>query len=111
MDEQVGGRAFVERLRTDLPEIHEALRELPGIVRNVSEQLSHGDLRIRMDSPDLKAVRAQLEKQERHRFLLAGGATGVLAGTLVLVFAAQPLVGWLLVAGGALSMYAARPGK
>ena len=109
MDEQVGGRAFVQRLRNDLPEIHEALRELPGIVRNVSEQLTHGDLRIRMDSPDLKAVRAQLEKQERSRFLLAGGATGVLAGTLVLVFAAQPLVGWLLVAGGGLSMYAARP--
>lgn len=109
MDEQIGGRAMIDSIRDNMPHVREALRELPAALRTLSDQAANGTLNMRIRSTELEAMRRQQFVQERQRFRLAVGATAILSGTLVLAFTTNPWLGWLLVAGGALAMFAARP--
>jgi len=108
MDEQVGGRAFVNSLREDLPQLRDAMRELPGVVKYLSEQITQGDLQLNLRSPELKQIREQLADQQKQRYLLATGATATLAGTLVLTLGSATAVGWVLVAAGVAVIASAR---
>ena len=60
MDEQVGGRAVIDSIRTNLPQLREALRELPVVLRNLSEQAASGRLNVSVRSSELDAIRDQL---------------------------------------------------
>jgi ubiquinone biosynthesis protein len=109
MAEQVGGRATLERIRQDLPQIREALRELPGVVRYLSRQIANGNPAFRLEAPELADIRNQLRAERRQMFRLAAGSTSIVSGTLVLVLGAVPWLGGLLVAAGAAAIFAARP--
>lgn len=109
MDEQVGGRAMLNNLRADLPQIREALRELPGVVRYLSEQISRGDLKLKLQSPELREIRDQLRKQQKQRYWLAVGATAIITGTLILTWGFLPALAWILIAVGAFATFAGRP--
>ena len=111
MDEQIGGRAMLESIRENLPQLREAMRELPGVIRKLSEQASDGSLRMRMDSPDLNALKEQLQQQQRQRFRLGIGATAILSGTLIVALSSPAWAGWGLVAAGMLAMLSGRPSK
>ena len=109
MDEQVGGRAMLAHLREDLPQIRDALRELPGVVRYLSQQISHGNLQFNMRSPELLQIRDQLRQQQRQRYWLAVGATAIITGTLILTWGFLPAAAWTLIVGGVLATIAGRP--
>ncbi len=109
MDEQVGGRAMLAHLREDLPQIRDALRELPGVVRYLSQQISHGNLQFNMRSPELLQIRDQLRKQQRQRYWLAVGATAIIRGTLILTWGFLPAAAWTLSVGGMLATIGGRP--
>jgi len=108
MDEQVGGRAFVNSLREDLPQLRDAMRELPGVIKYLSEQITQGDLQLNLRSPELKQIREQLAGQQKQRYLLATGATAALSGTLVLTLGSAAVAGWVLVAAGVAAIISAR---
>ncbi len=110
MDEQIGGRAMLASIRENMPQLREAMRELPGVIRQLSEQASNGSLRMRMDSPELKAIKEQLKTQQTQHFWLSTGATSVLSGTLILALGSPPWFGWTLVAAGLIALFRARPG-
>lgn len=109
MAEQVGGRATLERIRQDLPQIREALRELPGVIRYLSREIAKGDLEVRMRAPELGEIRDQLRAERGQMYRLVSGATAVISGTLVLVLGSVAWLGWILVAAGAGLMLAGRP--
>ena len=109
MDEQVGGRAFMNSLREDLPQLRDAMRELPGVIKYLSEQITQGDLQLNLRSPDLKQIREQLRDQQKHRYLLALGATAALSGTLVLTLGSAAVLGWALIAVGVAAAIGGRP--
>lgn len=109
MDEQVGGRAMLRNLREDLPQIREALRELPGVIRYLSKQISHGDLKVRVNAPELREIRDQLRKQQKQRYWLAVGATTIITGTLILTWGFLPALAWTLIAAGVFATFAGRP--
>ena len=109
MDEQMGGRAMLKNIREDLPQIREALRELPGVITYLSEQISRGDLKLNLRSPELEEIRDQLRKQQKQRFWLAVGATAIITGTLILTWGFLPSVGWAFIAVGILGAFAGRP--
>ncbi|RLA26590.1 MAG: ubiquinone biosynthesis regulatory protein kinase UbiB [Gammaproteobacteria bacterium] len=109
MDEQVGGRAFMNSLREDLPQLRDAMRELPGVIKYLSEQITQGDLQLNLRSPDLKQIREQLRDQQKQRYLLALGATAALSGTLVLTLGSAAVVGWALIAVGVAAAIGGRP--
>ncbi|RLA32624.1 MAG: ubiquinone biosynthesis regulatory protein kinase UbiB [Gammaproteobacteria bacterium] len=109
MDEQVGGRAFMNSLREDLPQLRDAMRELPGVIKYLSEQITQGDLQLNVRSPELKQIREQLRDQQKQRYLLATGATAVLTGTLLLTLGSATVLGWALIGAGAVAIFAGRP--
>lgn len=109
MDEQVGGRAMLDSIRANMPQLREALRELPVVLRNLSEQAADGSISMKVRSEELGAIRHQLKDQQTQRFRLGLGAMAGISGTLVLLLGATPWVGWSLVGGAVLCLYAGRP--
>ena len=109
MDEQVGARAMIGDLRENLPQLRQALRELPGVLRELSERAKAGDLALDLRSVEIERIRSELEGQRRQRYWLAVAMTSVLAGTLVLTLYGSPVIGGGLLVAGALAVYAGRP--
>jgi ubiquinone biosynthesis protein len=111
MAEQIGPAATLGRIRQDLPQIRDALRELPGVVRYLSAQISEDRLHFDIRSPELREIRDQIRAEQRQRVLLAGGGTAFISGILVLTLGAAPVSGWLLLLAGMAAGVAARPGR
>lgn len=109
MDEQIGGRALLKDLRENLPQLRDAMRELPVIIRRLGEQAEAGSFNFNMQSRELSQIRDQLSAQHRQRYWLTAATVSILAGTLVLTLAALPILGWSLLAAGGISVIAARP--
>ena len=108
MAEQIGPRATLDRIREDLPQIRDALRELPGVVRYRSEQIAHDKLHFDVRSPELRDIRDRLAAEQKKRARLAIGATLFVSGTLVLTLASVTWPGWLLLVAGAGTLLAGR---
>jgi len=109
MSEQIGGRAALDQLRQDLPQIRDALRELPGVVRYLAEKISHDDLKLQLNAPEIAALRRDLAMQQRRRYLFACGATAILSGVLVLLLGNVAWAGWLLVGSGVAFVAGGKP--
>jgi len=109
MDEQVGGRAMLKDVRENLPQLRDALRELPAILNHVGEQVAEGRMQFNVQSPELKEIQKQLHEQRRQRYWLTTAATSVVTGSLIVTLGAVPWVGWALLGAGALAAYIARP--
>ncbi len=109
MDEQVGGRAMLKDVRENLPQLRDALRELPTILQKLGEQASAAGSNQR--PAELSGIRKQLREQQTQRYWLTTAAVSVLAGTLVFTLAPAPVFGWPIMAIGAVAAVAARPRK
>ncbi len=109
MSEQVGGRAMLDDLRQNLPQMRDALRELPGVVQHLAEQIKSGDLQLKMDSPELQQIRDELKAQRQQRFWLVLAATGLLGGVLTLALEGNVLLGSAMLAAGAAAALVGRP--
>jgi ubiquinone biosynthesis protein len=108
MAEQIGPRATLDRIREDLPQIRDALRQLPGVVRYLSEQIAHDKLHFDVRSPELRDIRDRLAAEQKQRAHLAIGASLFVSGTLVLTLASVTWPGWLLLVAGAGTLLAGR---
>lgn len=109
MDEQVGPRAMLKDLRENLPQLRDAMRELPAIIHHLGEQAADGRIKFDLQSSELKQIREQLSQQRRQRYWLAIAASSLVSGALVMTLGGVPALGWSLLALGALSLYVARP--
>ena len=109
MDEQVGGRAILKDVRDNLPQLRDALRELPAILNHIGEQVAEGRIRFNLQSPELKEIRKQLDEQRRQRYWLTAAATSAIAGSLIMTLGSTPVLGWALLGAGVLAAYIARP--
>jgi len=111
MAEQMGPRATLERLREDLPQIRDAISELPGVIRYLSEQIANGDLKMNNLAPELDEIRKELKAQQKQRFVLALGMSALISGVLVLTLGTSALLGWVLLGSGAAISLTGRPRK
>ena len=109
MDEQVGPRAMIDDIRENLPQLREALRELPLAIKHLADQAAEGNLQARTQVPELKDLREQIRRQQRQHFLLATGATSAISGTLLLTLGTMPWLGWVLFVAGIVSLISGRP--
>ena len=100
MDEQVGGRALLKDVRDNLPQLRDALRELPAALHALSEQAAEGKIRLNLHSPELEEIRLQLAAQRRQRYWLTVAAVGVVGSILLLTLGDLPWLGWPLLGVG-----------
>ena len=109
MDEQVGGRALLRDVRENLPQLRDALRELPAILNHIGEQAAEGRIRFNLQSPELREIRQQLDEQRRQRYWLTAAATGVVTGALIITLAPVTWPGYVLLGLGGIAGWLARP--
>lgn len=104
MREQIGGRAMLDDLRGKLPQLREALKDLPETMHRLSRQIASGPLPARTDSPAIQKLQHELEDQRRQRFWLivaasAGISAAVTYGLETTVWVTAALAGTAAVAG------------
>ena len=100
---------MLKDVRENLPQLRDALRELPTILNHLGAQAAEGRIRFNLQSPELRDIRKQLEEQRRQRYWLTAAATSAVTGTLVMTLGAVPWLGWVLLGAGVLAAYIARP--
>ena len=80
MQEQIGGRAMLDDVRSKLPQLREALKDLPKAMHHLSRQIASGPLPVHMDSPAIQKLQRELEDQRRQRFwLIVAASAGISA--------------------------------
>ena len=104
MRERLGGRAALRDFRNQLPDMQEALRELPGVVKRLADSSENGRLRLTMESDELTEMRAEMQTNARRQrqfnlgLVIAGG------GVALLVLAGVPWVGGATLGAGIAAM-------
>jgi ubiquinone biosynthesis protein len=110
MRERVSGRAIVERLREQLPEVGETIQEFPQVVHAILQRAAEGRLQVEVKHPGLEPLRAELAAGRRQRWSVGTGAALLVSGVLWLGLSTQPaLAGWGLAAAGLALIALSRP--
>ncbi len=109
MSEQLGGRAMLKDLRQNLPQLRDALQELPAILQHLGEQAAEGRIKLNLQSPELKEIRDQLTLQQRQRYWLTAAATAIVSGVLFMILGSNTEWGLGLLAVGGIAGFIARP--
>jgi ubiquinone biosynthesis protein len=111
MRERTSGRAFVERLRAQLPEVGETIQEVPQVIHALLQRAAEGRLQVEVKHPGMEQLRAELRAGRHQRWMTATGGAVLLGGILWLGLAAAPgLVGWVLLGAGVALLALSRPG-
>jgi uncharacterized membrane protein YjjP (DUF1212 family) len=87
-------------VRDNLPQLRDALRELPAALHALSEQAAEGKIRLNLNSPELEEIKLQLVAQRRQRYWLTIAAVGVVGSILLLTLGDLPWLGWPLLGVG-----------
>ena len=109
MDEQIGARAMLHDFRQNLPQLRDALRELPTIIQQLGDQATDGQARVDLESTRLREIREQSANRQRQQYWLTAAATALVSGVLVILLGSTPEVAWALFAAGGIAAFAARP--
>ncbi|HVO45703.1 MAG TPA: ubiquinone biosynthesis regulatory protein kinase UbiB [Steroidobacteraceae bacterium] len=103
MRERVGVRQLFQNLRTQVPDLVEAARALPALLKGAVNRAQGGVLRMKVESPDLEALKAELRRAGRRRDEFTVGAAILLGGLVWLgTSRGTDWPAWLLTSVGAL---------
>jgi ubiquinone biosynthesis protein len=102
MRERVGVRQVLKNFRTQMPELLEAARALPSLLKAAVHRSQGGLFHMQMESPAVEEIKTELRKAGRRREAVTVGAAIVLGGLVWLsVNGLFAWPGWLLLAIGA----------
>jgi ubiquinone biosynthesis protein len=106
MRERVSGRAIMERLRTQLPDLAEAAKTLPQLVQGVIQQAAEGRLRMQVETPGLEELKRTVRETNSRRDAVTVASVLLLGGIVWLAVGHNPSwPGWTLSIAGALWLY------
>jgi ubiquinone biosynthesis protein len=110
MEERVSGRAVLNRLREQLPEVGESLQEFPQVLHGLLQRAAEGRLEVQVRVPELDTIKQRLIRQDRRRYLGIAGGSLLIAGVLWVGFMLTPAwFGSIAAAVGAALLVLARP--
>jgi len=93
MRERMSPRAVIKRMRAQLPDTIEALKELPGLFQTAVREASEGRFRLQIESTGMIELRRELEQSNKRRDLALAAAALWLSGSVLL--AAAETYRWL----------------
>jgi len=104
MSEQLGTRALLRTLKSNLPLWAETLPQLPTLIHDLAKRTEKGDLEVKWRSEELERLRREVKRANRRSFaaIIAAGLTVSAAVLLGLdgqapkMAANAPLISWLL---------------
>ena len=99
MRERVGVRQVIKTLRTQMPELLEAARALPSVLKAAVHRSQGGLLHAQVESAAVEEIKTELRKTSGRREAVTVGAAILLGGLVWLgVNGARAWPGWLLLA-------------
>jgi ubiquinone biosynthesis protein len=103
MRERVSPLQVLKSLRQQAPDLIEAARALPALIKGAVERARGGTLKMQVDTPHIAALEAEIRSSARRRDAIIIGSAILLGGLVWLgVGAGAPWPGWVLSVGGAI---------
>lgn len=104
MSEQVGTRAFIHRLRHNLPQWSEKLPELPSLMHEYLHKANQGNIKVEWKSDELQKLRSEMHEHNRRTIAAISGGAFIIAAAVLLgldgyaprMLGDAPLLSWLL---------------
>jgi len=84
MSEQIGARAFINRLKDNVPQWGEKLPEIPSLVHEVLHKARHGKLEVLSNSDELKKIRREIRRANGRTFFAILGGSLVISAVILL---------------------------
>jgi ubiquinone biosynthesis protein len=110
MRERISGRAIVERLREQLPEVGETIQEFPQVIHAILQRAAEGRLQVEVKHPGLEPLCEELRAGRRQRWRLGTGGALLVGGVLWLGLAITPAaLGWVSLGAGLALLFFSRP--
>jgi ubiquinone biosynthesis protein len=101
MRERVGVRQVLRNLRTQMPELLQAARALPSLLKAAVHRSQGGIFHMQVESPAVEEIRTELRKAGRRRDAVTVGAAILLGGLVWLgVNGTGDWPGWMLTVLG-----------
>jgi ubiquinone biosynthesis protein len=89
MRERMSPRAILKRMRTQLPDTVESMKELPGLFQTAVREASEGRFRFEIENRGLAELRRDIQQSNRRRDLALAAAALWLSGSVWLLAAAE----------------------
>jgi ubiquinone biosynthesis protein len=105
MRERMSVRHILYSLRSQLPELIEAARVLPGVLKGALQRAEGGMLRMLVETPAVELLHAELRRGHRRRDAVILGAAALLGGIVWLALGHTAWPGWTLAGLGAGWLY------
>jgi ubiquinone biosynthesis protein len=105
MRERMSLRQIIHGLRTQLPELIEAARVLPPVLKGALQRAEGGVLRMLVETPAVELLHAEMRRGHRRRDVVIVGAAVLLGGIVWLARDHGAWPGWVLSALGATWLY------
>jgi ubiquinone biosynthesis protein len=101
MRERVSPLQVLKSLRQQAPDLIEAARALPALIKGAVERARGGTLKMQVETPSIEALQAEIRSNGRRRDAITIGSAILLGGLVWLgVGTATPWPGWVLSIGG-----------
>ena len=118
MQEKVGPKALLRRLRKTAPRLIEQLPELPARLDSVLRRLDSGEVKVQLQSQLIEEVKREVRGASRRLFFAVLGAALLLGAAIVLALDGQqrllladvPLTSWLMAGLAVIVLISAWPG-
>ena len=105
MSDRVSGATVIESLRTQLPEVLDAFRALPPLLKGAVQQAQDGTLRLRIEAANIDSLEQTIHDTNRRRDGITIAAALLLGAIIWQAVSAQPAwAGWVLGALGVLQL-------
>jgi ubiquinone biosynthesis protein len=89
MRERMSPRAILKRMRTQLPDTVESMKELPGLFQTAVREASEGRFRFEIENRGLAELRRDIQQSNRRRDLALAAAALWLSGSAWLLAAVE----------------------
>jgi ubiquinone biosynthesis protein len=110
MRERISGRAIIERLREQLPDVSETIQEFPQVIHAILQRAAEGRLQVELKRPDLDPLQDEMRAGRQQRWANGCGSATLIGGVLWIGFGSAPaLLGWALLAAGIGFLLVSRP--
>lgn len=110
MKDRLSGANVLAKLRQQLPDLNETLQDVPQLVQTLVQQATEGRLSITVNDPGVSALRKEIARSGRARYLAMAAGAVLIAGTLLIGLEVQPeWLGWVVSGTGAALLLINRP--
>ena len=112
MSEQIGTRAFLKRIKDNVPKWGEKLPQIPSLVHDVLDQAKRGKLQLQADKEEFKRLRMEIRRANQRTFFAILGSALLISAAILLgldgyaprMLGDAPILSWALGITGALML-------